>query len=99
MLSIKAVALRGVSDEPQPGLVEIAIIDAFGNEPRIIDKNAVVGPADQTLMPDSTYPVEFAIEADAELDGEGKARVTLPWFMETTTGETRLTLSNADVLR
>jgi hypothetical protein len=49
-------------------------------------------------MPDSPYPVEFAIEADAELDGEDKVRVTLPWFMDTTNGEARLTLSNAELL-
>jgi hypothetical protein len=98
MVNIKAVALRWVSDEPQPGLVEVAIIDAFGIEHRIIDKNAVVGPEDPTLMPDSPYPVDFSIKADAELDGEHRVTVTLPWFMETTSGETRLTMSNADLL-
>ena len=98
MVSIKAVALRWVSDEPQPGLVEVSIIDAFGVDHRIVDKNAVVGPADPTLMPDSPYPVDFSIEADAELDGEDRVTVTLPCFMETTTGETRLTIAKADLL-
>jgi hypothetical protein len=49
-------------------------------------------------MPDSPYPVGFSIEAHAERDGEDTVTVTLPWFMETTNGETQLTMANADLL-
>jgi hypothetical protein len=90
-----ATALRWVSDEPQPGLIEVAINGVNGIEHRIIEKNLVIAPFD--IWADAPFPVDFDIEAEAEPLNDSMVRVTLPWFMETTEGETQLLLSKAAI--
>lgn len=95
MLRFKAVALRWVSDEPQPGMIEISVFDAYGREHRIVEKDIVTH---SPLTKDAQFPIEFWIEAESRDSDEGWAIVTLPWHMETTKGETELTLSRESLL-
>ena len=90
MLWFKAVAVRWVSDEPQPGMIEISVLDAYGREHRIFEKD-IVTPS--PLTKDAQFPIDLWIEAESRDSDEGRARVTLPWNMATTESETELTLS------
>jgi hypothetical protein len=94
MPSFKALALRWVSDEPQPGVIELSVRDAAGREHRILEKD-VVTP--WPLGSDARFPVELWIEAPThEIDGD-IVKVTLPWSMTTTDGETQLTMVRSEL--
>jgi len=90
VLKFKAVALRWVSDEPQPGILEISVLDAFGQDHRILEKD-IVTPS--PLTKDAPFPVDIWIEVETQDTVDGYVKARLPWHMETTTGETELTLS------
>ena len=92
MPSFKAVARCWVSDEPQPGMIELSVRDAAGREHRILEKDVVMP---SPLGSDARFPVELWIEAPVhEIDGEN-VMVTLPWSMSTTDGETQLTMTRS----
>jgi hypothetical protein len=90
------MALRWVSDEPQPGLLEISVLDAHGHDHRILEKD-IVTPF--PLAKNAPFPLEVWIEAETHEAIDGNVQVTLPWHMGTTTGETKLTLSRDQLSR
>ncbi len=83
------MALRWVSDEPQPGVIEISVFDAYGQDHRVFEKDIVTS---SPLTKDAPFPIEFWIEAETHDASDGYVKAILPWRMETTTGETELTL-------
>jgi len=93
-----ATAVRWVSDEPQPGIVEIVVRDATGREHHMFEKNLVVAPVGTDLLDDSDYPITFLMEAVAEPAADALVLVTLPWTMETTEGLTELTISRSQLM-
>lgn len=95
MARIRAVCLGWYADDPQPGLVDVSIQDAFGVEHRIVEKVAVIGPVD--AGPSSSYPINFWIEGVAVAVVGENLRVRLPYGIETTAGETEITFAVADV--
>jgi hypothetical protein len=92
----KAVALRWVSDEPQPGLLEFSVRDAYGHDHRIFEKD-VVTPS--PLTKDAPFPFDIWLEAEMRDATDGNVQVRLPWHMETTTGEADLTMSGDQLSR
>lgn len=57
---LRCLATRWVSDVPQPGLVEIEVLDADGRVHRLTEKCSVVD-ADGRLHASSPYPLELEI--------------------------------------
>jgi uncharacterized protein YbaR (Trm112 family) len=98
MAKFRARALRWHSDD-FPGWLEVAVRDASGREHRIIEKAPVILPDGVDILPNSSFPVEFWIEAGAEPRGGREVVVTLPRSMGTTENKTQLTLSYLDVDR
>ena len=90
MLRFTVTALRWVSDEPQPGLLEFSVTDANGHDHRILEKD-ILTPS--PLTRDAPFPLKVRIEAETHEATDGNVTITLPWHMQTTTGETELTLS------
>jgi len=104
MPSIKAEISRYVDDEPQPGMVECVLVDAFGNTHFFIEKTAIV--SSESLLATSTYPIacELSCEIEAEWNDEsGQALVRIsterPWAIESATGETRFIVTPSQVVR
>jgi hypothetical protein len=57
---VRARALRWVSDDPFPGLVEVELTDADGKSWRFVDKSPMFDPGDR-LRSDSFYPVDLSL--------------------------------------
>jgi len=101
---IKATISRYVDDEPQPGIVECVLVDAFGKTHFFIEKTAVV--SSETLLATSTYPIacELACEIEAEWNEQNGASLLRvcterPWGIESVAGETRFIVHSSQVLR
>ena len=60
MLLLQALATRWVSDDPQPGIVQIEFIDADGYAHRLQEKSAVLDAAG-VLNQHTKYPIEIQI--------------------------------------
>ena len=84
--------VRFVSDEPQPGIVEFVLVDAYGARHSFIDKTAV--PSDDNPLATSNYPCVGEIGGELESEwldenGRGLARInTAPWGVEASDGST-----------
>jgi hypothetical protein len=85
---VRATILRWVSDDPQPGIVELAMTDRHGHEWRFIEKSAI--PYSEQygayLEADSVYPHPGGIAGEIVghgRDADGKAYVVIdterPW--------------------
>ncbi len=59
MPRVKARVLPWASDEPQPGLVEVSLVDAHGTHLRFVDKSAVV--TDLLINAQSAFPVDIQL--------------------------------------
>lgn len=81
---VRCVAVRWVSDEPQPGLVEVILTDADGNAWSLIDKSAVFDDAN-VLGPNAAYPLPVLVACNVRerrSDDAGRHLVVidlLPW--------------------
>jgi hypothetical protein len=53
---VHATATRWVSDEPFPGIVEVALVDGHGQIWTFLDKSAMFEPK-TLLLPSSSYPM------------------------------------------
>jgi hypothetical protein len=71
-----------------PGWVEVSILDAHGQDHRIIEKVPVIALLD--ITPESSFPIEFWIEAETRSADGGAMVVLLPDGMETTEGKRSL---------
>jgi hypothetical protein len=85
-MDIPISIVRFVDDEPQPGIVECELTDAFGNRHRFIEKTAIVST--ESLSKDSLYPQMGVIACEIEAvwsdaSGRSLARVnTDAWGVE-----------------
>lgn len=61
-------AVRWVSDEPQPGLVQVAFIDVDGNRHAFIDKVPIF--TTECWQATSAFPAEAVIRVRVVRDGE-----------------------------
>jgi hypothetical protein len=95
MIKFSATALRWYSDEPQPGILEVSVVDVSGREHLIREKWMVILPESFEFGPDVEYPFRFTITAQEESTSGDDVVVTLPWSMETTESLTKLTLSRS----
>lgn len=87
MPQVRVVAVRWVSDEPQPGLVECRLVDAGGTEHVLIDKCAIFDAADR-LRPDARYPIELSIDCRIVSDDGAAVAVELGHSIESEDGTT-----------
>jgi hypothetical protein len=101
---IKAEISRYVDDEPQPGIVECVLVDAFGKVHFFIEKTAIV--SSETLLATSIYPIacELSCEIEAEWNDESgqtlfRVNTERPWGIESATGETRFVVGSSQVVR
>lgn len=91
MATARAAAVRWVSDEPQPGWVEVILTDASGRKHSIFDKPPLFDAANR-VRPDSAYPIEVDLQCDVEADAGGEVVVRLLHGLESSTGRFRFTL-------
>ncbi|MFC7548213.1 hypothetical protein [Plantactinospora sp. GCM10030261] len=94
MSKLKALAVRWRSDD-FPGWVEVLIRDARGQVHRIIEKVPVLTSLNMTR--DSSFPLQFWIEARTESVDGGEMVVTLPYGIESTEGKRSLVVVPVDV--
>src|SRR5688500_18444538 len=92
MTRVRCQAVRWVSDEPQPGWVEVQLTDADGVVWSLFDKPPVFDAHD-LLTPDAAYPLEGEMDCESlsrAADASGRELVTIstqrPWGVETETG-------------
>jgi hypothetical protein len=61
MYGLRATALRWISDEPQPGWVEVELVDADGRRWLVHDKPPIVAEPPNGFLPTSSYPMPTLI--------------------------------------
>ena len=97
------VSITQYIDDAQPGWVECKLLDAWGHEWLFKDKV----PMFTSLMLDkhSTYPQSGVIACQVVkkyFDADGKEIITIdtqsPWYVESTTGETRFDVSSEQLI-
>ncbi len=97
MASVRGAALRWVSDEPQPGWVEVELRDANGAVHSLFDKPPIFESASVDLRRDSPYPVP--VEVQCRVIGapdEDTLLVEVEWT-ETADGRNRFVVRASDV--
>jgi len=99
MIGLNVLITKYISDDPQPGIVECQLVDAYGNEWVFRDKTAVIALGD--LDADSDYPQPGVIACEImrlRHDVNGREIISVnterPWGVEALTGASRF-----DVLR
>jgi hypothetical protein len=73
MAHVRATAVRWISDEPQPGLVEVQLVLADGSVMSLVDKPPIFDAGDR-LRPDAAYPIDLELDCRV-LDDRGEALV------------------------
>ncbi|MBF6238780.1 hypothetical protein [Nocardia otitidiscaviarum] len=93
MGAVRVDAVRWAGDEPQPGLVEVRLIDAHGTAHSFVEKEPIFG-SELPLRPDTAYPVRARLGCTV-LDAcvvRGRELVTittaLPYGIESEGGRT-----------
>ena len=90
-------------DEYQPGFVECAFVDAFGQSHFIVEKAPVVSTEDLRATSAYPRPGEIACEVVAEWQAEGRSVVRVnterPWGIESTTGASEFVVQSHQVAR
>jgi hypothetical protein len=99
MIGISVQITKYICDDPQPGIVECRLVDAYENEWVFQEKTAIVGLSH--LDADSNYPQPGIVACEIvkqwqDLNGREVVSVNTekPWGIETLTGDSRF-----DVLR
>jgi hypothetical protein len=95
VVKVRARAVRWESGD-FPGFIEAVVRDAGGQDHRIIEKVPVVTTLDITS--DSTFPIEFWIEAEMDLVESNEVSVTFRHGIETVNGARSLVVSTTDVV-
>jgi hypothetical protein len=103
MHGIRATALRWISDEPQPGWIEVEFIDADGRRWLVHDKPPMfVEPPGDGFLPTSSYPAPTLIPCDLvsrEESPDGRELVTVILrHTDTTTGEVRFQVAASELV-
>jgi len=90
---ILASALRWISDEPQPGWIEVEFIDADGRRLLVHDEPPIFEEPPGGFLPSSPYPVPTLIPCDVvsrQVSPDGRELVTVVLRQtDATTGEVR----------
>ncbi len=73
---LPATAICWLTDEPQPGLVLVELVDAHGRPHQLVGKCAYFGG---NLFPTSTYPCSTSIQCTIEDVDAGIATVSTWW--------------------
>jgi hypothetical protein len=91
--------MRWVSDEPQPGVIEVTLLDADGRLWTIVDKTARF-TTDDRLTPDSMYPIDLGVECTVLEARDDSVLISIadPNGLETTQGTTKLRVTQQDIL-
>jgi len=58
--SARFQVLRWIDDEPQPGFIEVSLVDCHGRDWRFIDKTSIFSA--QAILSTSDYPIAIAID-------------------------------------
>jgi hypothetical protein len=90
MLGTKVTIVRYISDEPQPGIVECQLEDAYGRQWLFVEKTAIVSPED--LDAQTTYPQPGVVDCEIvqrSRDAAGREVVRINTGIETTEGVTQ----------
>jgi hypothetical protein len=77
---IRATALRWISDEPQPGLIEVEFFDAAGHRWLVHDQPPVFAEPPGGFWPSSAYPLPTLIACNIlsrQVSSEGRELVTV----------------------
>jgi hypothetical protein len=94
--------LRWISDEPQPGWIEVEFIDAGGRRWLVHDKPPIFVNPPGGFLPTTSYPMPTLIPCDVEsrqLSPDGRELVTVVLHQtDATTGEVRFQVAASDVL-
>ncbi|MDX2088931.1 MAG: hypothetical protein SFX73_13825 [Kofleriaceae bacterium] len=61
MPRVRCLAVRWISEDPFPGLVECHLVDANGTVHVLVDKTAVLDDTDR-LRPGAAYPMELQLD-------------------------------------
>jgi hypothetical protein len=70
---VRATAVRWISDEPQPGIVEVELVLADGSVTSLVDK-APIFDAEDRLRADAVYPIDLELDCRV-LDDRGETLV------------------------
>lgn len=93
MNGVHATALRWISDEPQPGWVEVEFVDADGRRWLVHDKPPIFAEPPNGFLLTSSYPMPTLIPCDVvsrQPSPDGRDLVTVVLRdTEATTGESR----------
>src|SRR5262245_30757612 len=94
MVAISVQITKYISDDPQPGIVECRLIDAYGKEWVLHDKNGIFSM--DYFDSHSRFPQPGVIACEVIKrwqDADGREIVSVntesPWDVEAITGETR----------
>jgi hypothetical protein len=102
MLGVRATVLRWISDEPQPGWIEVEFIDAEGRQWLVHDKPPIFALPPGGISATSAYPMPTLIPCDVEsrqLSPAGRELVTVVLHHTgATTGQERFQVAAADLL-
>ena len=98
MTQVRCQAVRWVSDDPQPGVVEVQLTDADGAVWSFVEKFYVFN-ADDDVWLGAVYP--FEVQVDCEIvsrhaDAGGRDLVTIstaPAYVETEAGRDQFTVT------
>jgi hypothetical protein len=90
---VHARAVRWVSDEPFPGVVEIQLTDADGRDWSFVDKSPVFDQ-DGVLGPSAPYPIDVSIACTVMERGEDRVVISTaePWGVESVERESRFVI-------
>ena len=90
MLGIKVIIVRYISDEPQPGIVECQLEDAYGRRWSFVEKTAIVSAED--LDARTPYPQPGMVDCEIvqrSRDAAGREVIRINTGIETTEGVTQ----------
>lgn len=85
MREVLVRAVRWVSDDPFPGIVECRLVDADGVEHVFLEKSAVLD-AEERLRPDAAYPIDLKLGCRVVQEGDAEVEVELAHHIESVEG-------------
>lgn len=80
MPRVRCQAVRWISEDPFPGIVECHLVDVDGAVQVIVDKTAVVDDTDR-LQPDAVYPIELTLDCRLVSETADTVEVELAYGM------------------
>jgi hypothetical protein len=99
MLGVKVTIVRYISDDPQPGIIELQLEDAHGRRWSFVEKTAIVSK--KFLDDETSYPQQGVIACEVvqrSLDTSGREVIRIdtqkPWYVESVEGVTQFDVSS-----